>query len=84
MALLHHPDKFGHDEFDEAKKVKWHQILESYETLIDKTKRRRYDSTLEFNDEIPRKFDEKTQNFYECFGDYFRINSYWSKVKNPP
>lgn len=51
---------------------------------MDETKRRRYDSTLEFNDEIPKKFDSETENFYEFFNEYFRMNSYWSKNKKIP
>lgn len=52
--------------------------------MTDETKRRRYDSTLEFNDEIPTTFKPETQNFFEFFGDYFRINSYWSINKKIP
>lgn len=51
---------------------------------MDETKRRRYDSTLAFNDEVPKKFDPQSDNFFEVFTDYFRINSYWSKNPNIP
>lgn len=50
---------------------------------MDEIKRRRYDSTLEFNDEIPKKFDPEKENFFELFSDYFRINGYWSTKKMP-
>ncbi len=82
LALKNHPDKFG-DNFTDTQKHKWHAILDAYETLMDETKRRQYDSTLEFNDEIPRSFEED-EDFYEVFEHYFNINSYWSKKKNIP
>ena len=80
MALKNHPDKFGKD-FNEEQKKKWHSILDAYETLMDQTKRRQYDSTLEFNDEIPESFDPENEDFFEIFDQYFKINSYWSKNK---
>ena len=46
---------------------------------MDTTKRRRYDSTLDFNDEIPKSFDKEKHNFYEFFGPVFERNAYWSK-----
>ena len=51
---------------------------------MDKTKRRRYDSTLEFNDEIPKSFNPEEEDFYHVFEDYFRINAYWSKLEKVP
>lgn len=52
--------------------------------MTDETKRRRYDCTLEFNDEIPKSFDTEKDDFFEIFTDYFRMNSYWSKNKKVP
>ncbi len=60
------------------------EILEAYETLVDKTKRRRYDSTLEFNDFVPKSFNTEKENFFEVFSPYIRINSYWSKKSPVP
>lgn len=51
---------------------------------MDETKRRRYDSTLAYNDEVPKKFDLESEDFFEVFFDYFRINSYWSKNPKVP
>lgn len=50
---------------------------------MDETKRRRYDSTLEFNNEIPKSFEEG-EDFFDVFSHYFEINAYWSKNKNVP
>jgi DnaJ family protein C protein 2 len=50
--------------------------------LNDTEKRRKYDSTLEFDDSIPDKFDPETEDFYAEFGRIFRKNARWSK-KNP-
>ena len=64
---------------------KWLKIKEAYETLLDVEKRKKYDSTFEFDDTIPDeegKFNEK--NFFKSFGPYFIKNSIWSKNKPIP
>ena len=47
-------------------------------------KRRKYDSTLEFDDRIPDKFDPATQDFFEEFPRIFKRNSRWSKKQPTP
>lgn len=61
-ALKHHPDKKKKTEeeppAEEAKVAKeidpvWLKLQTAYETLMDKNKRMRYDSTLDFDESIP-------------------------------
>ena len=47
-------------------------------------RRRKYDSTLPFDDAIPEKFHADRDNFYETFGPVFVRNSYFSKKQPAP
>ncbi|CAJ1349458.1 unnamed protein product [Effrenium voratum] len=82
MALQHHPDKQGADTEEKTpglseKDQHFIKIQEAYEILSDQTKRRQYDSTLDFDDDIPDEVDEHL-GFYETFGPVFRRNARWS------
>ncbi|XP_042067374.1 dnaJ homolog subfamily C member 2-like [Salvia splendens] len=86
-ALRHHPDKQAAllllEKTEDAKQAKkdeieslFKAIQESYEVLIDHVKRRIYDSTDEFDDEI--LVDCAPQDFYKVFGPAFLRNGNWS------
>ncbi|KAG9138277.1 hypothetical protein Leryth_001487 [Lithospermum erythrorhizon] len=86
-ALRHHPDKQASlllaEETEAAKQAKkdeieshFKAIQEGYEILIDPVRRRIYDSTDEFDDEIPT--DCTPQEFYKVFGPAFMRNGRWS------
>ena len=49
LALMYHPDKMG-ESYSETDKEVWLKVQNAYETLIDPVKRKRYDSSLPFND----------------------------------
>ena len=75
------------DEQKKQKEInqKWLKIKEAYETLLDPEKRKKYDSTIEFDDSIPednKEYDEKS--FFITFGPVFLKNSIWSKKKPVP
>lgn len=83
LALKFHPDKLG-DKITQADKDMWLKIQDAYETLSDPVKRKRYDSTLPFNDEIPREGDFTDETFYECFAGVFNRNAMFAKKKPVP
>jgi DnaJ homolog subfamily C member 2 len=86
MALMYHPDKMG-DKITEKDKEIWLQVQNAYETLIDPAKRKRYDSSLPFNDSIPRDediVDLSEEAFYELFEPVFRRNALFAKKKPVP
>lgn len=86
-ALKYHPDKQAAlllaEETEAAKQAKkddienhFKAIQEAYEVLIDPVRRRIYDSTDEFDDEIP--IDCAPQDFFKVFGPAFMRNGRWS------
>jgi len=92
-ALKHHPDKQASlllaEETEAAKQAKkdeienhFKAIQEAYEVLTDPTRRRIYDSTDEFDDEIPS--DCAPQDFFKVFGPAFMRNGRWSVTQPVP
>uniref|UniRef100_A0A1J3EUT3 DnaJ-like protein subfamily C member 2 n=1 Tax=Noccaea caerulescens TaxID=107243 RepID=A0A1J3EUT3_NOCCA len=92
-ALKHHPDKLATlllaEETEEAKEAKKEEIeshfkaiQEAYEVLMDPTRRRIFDSTDEFDDEVPT--DCLPQDFFKVFGPAFKRNARWSVNQRIP
>lgn len=83
LVLKHHPDKQGAigDE-DERKRKETHfiRIQEAFEILTDEEWRKKYDSSLPFDDSIPTLEDGDC--FFEKFGEAFHRFSRFS-VKKP-
>jgi len=68
---------------DEINK-KWLKIKDAYDTLLDPEKRKKYDSTFEFDDSIPKVEDVTEDTFYTNYGPCFIKNALWSKRKPVP
>ncbi|XP_010491158.1 PREDICTED: dnaJ homolog subfamily C member 2-like [Camelina sativa] len=92
-ALKHHPDKLAPlllaEVTEEAKQAKKDEIeshfkliQEAYEILMDSTKRRIFDSTDEFDDEVPS--DCAPKDFFKVFGPAFKRNARWSTNPRVP
>lgn len=85
LALMYHPDKIG-ESISESDKEVWLKVQNAYETLIDPVKRKRYDSSLPFDDTIPTEgsYDINDKNFYDLFEPVFRRNALFAKKKPVP
>mmetsp|Transcript_37680 Transcript_37680/g.87123 ORF Transcript_37680/g.87123 Transcript_37680/m.87123 type:complete len:774 (-) Transcript_37680:166-2487(-) len=84
LALTAHPDKQAAMDPAEAKRVQeeFVKIQEAYELLSDQSKRRMYDSSLDFDDSLPKFKPDSGQDFFKVFGEAFRRNARFS-VKRP-
>jgi len=85
LALEYHPDKGRKEEEkkdegegdalnpeEKVKKEIWLKIQKAYETLVDPEKRKKYDSSLPFDESFPDEEDLTEENFYdEMTGNYF-------------
>jgi DnaJ homolog subfamily C member 2 len=86
MVLMYHPDKLG-DSITESDKEIFLKIQNAYETLIDPVKRKKYDSSLPFNDSVPSEADVigiSEEAFYELFNPIFQRNALFAKRKPVP
>lgn len=86
LALMYHPDKRGESITDKDKEI-WLNVQNAYETLIDPVKRKRYDSSLPFDDTIPSEevHDLNDPNkFYDIFEAVFRRNARFATKKPVP
>jgi len=77
LSLIYHPDKYEDGTYDDMAKTKWLNLQEAYECLMDKEKRRIYDSTMEFDDWIPAKTLGENEDFYEVYRMVLKRNAYW-------
>ena len=63
---------------------KWLKLKEAYDTLSDPEKRKKYDSTIVFDDSIPEDKVYSEKDFFLTFGPVFLKNGIWSKKKPVP
>lgn len=83
MALLHHPDKKG-KECEEEDRQLWLKIQHAYENLSDDGKRKKYDSSLPFDDGFPKDSELNDGNFFELFSAVFDRNARFANKKPIP
>ena len=83
-ALHFHPDKLGANVTEKSKEV-WLKIDTAYKTLSDPAKRKKYDSSLPFDDKIVQKSEVTSDAaFYDLFEKCFTHNARFSSVKPFP
>lgn len=84
VSLVCHPDKANQDNRDYAEK-RYKAIQRAYETFQDKSLRREYDSSMPFNDSIPKASQiTAKKSFYDVFGPVFKRNSRFSENTPAP
>jgi DnaJ family protein C protein 2 len=81
-SLKYHPDKLKREP-TEADKEHWLVCQKAYDTLSDFGRRRKYDSSLPFDDKIPAK-DITAEDFYKQYSECFELNSKFSDIKPVP
>lgn len=69
-ALHFHPDKLGANLTEKDKEV-WLKIQTAYDTLSDPGRRKKYDSSLPFEDKIPEAKDFTDATFYKVLSEVF-------------
>ena len=79
-------DKINKEDAQKNREInkKWLKLKEAYDTLSDPEKRKKYDSTIVFDDSIPEDIAYTENNFFSTFGPVFLKNSIWSKKKPVP
>jgi len=77
-CLSYHPDKTGRGEDDEV----FLKVKAAFDTLSDVTKRKSYDSTVDFNESIP-KGGESEAKFYKVYGPVFERNLRFAACNDP-
>ena len=79
-------NKISEEEGQKNREInkKWLKLKEAYDTLIDPEKRKKYDSTIVFDDSIPEDKEYTEKDFFTTFGPVFLNNGIWSKKKPVP
>ena len=72
------------DQINREINKKWLKLKEAYDTLIDPEKRKKYDSTMVFDDSLPEDKTYTEKDFFSTFGPVFIRNGIWSKKKPVP
>jgi|LauGreDrversion4_2_1035121.scaffolds.fasta_scaffold207420_2 DnaJ family protein C protein 2 len=63
----------------------WLTVQKAIDTITDPKKRRYYDSTLPFDDSIPKESEwSNDAEFYKVFNEVFERNSMWALKKPVP
>ena len=84
LSLLLHPDKAKPAKRQYAED-RFKAMQQGFETLTDIVRRRAYDSTLDFDDNIPKEKEGSTEkSFFAVYEPVFRRNERYSLVKPCP
>ena len=78
-CLKYHPDKTGRGEEDEVFLL----VKAAFDTLSDPVKRRSYDSTVDFDESIPKEGEGLGDDFYAVFGPVFERNLRFAAFNDP-
>ena len=78
-CLKYHPDKTGRGEDDEVFLL----VKAAFDTLSDPIKRRSYDSTVDFDESIPKEGEGYGDDFYAVFGPVFERNLRFASFNDP-
>eukprot|EP00752_Nemacystus_decipiens_P004036 g3695.t1 len=85
-VLKYHPDKTGVQDGEEDEVFM--AVQKAFDTLTDITKRRAYDSSLEFDDSIPDELDGKDvtgpNSFYKVYEPVFERNKRFAVILPAP
>ena len=83
---INNENKINKEEEQKNREInkKWLKLKEAYDTLSDPEKRKKYDSTIIFDDSIPEDKSYTEKNFFSTFGPVFLRNGIWSKKKPVP
>lgn len=77
-CLKYHPDKTGRGEEDEVFLL----VKAAFDTLSDPVKRRSYDSTVDFDESIPKEGVDEAE-FYDVYGPVFERNLRFASFNDP-
>jgi DnaJ family protein C protein 2 len=77
-CLKYHPDKTGRGEEDEVFLL----VKAAFDTLSDPIKRRSYDSTVDFDESIPKEGIDEA-DFYKEYGPCFERNLRFASFNDP-
>ena len=81
-SLKYHPDKLKRTPTEDDKEH-WLLVQKAYDTLTDPVKKKKYDSSIPFDDKIPPK-DLGEEEFYEKYGRCFVLNGKFSEISPIP
>ncbi|CAM9187553.1 unnamed protein product [Scytosiphon promiscuus] len=85
-VLKYHPDKTGVQDGEEDEVFM--AVQKAFDTLTDVTKRRAYDSSLEFDDSIPEELEGKEatgpNSFYKVYEPVFERNKRFAVILPAP
>eukprot|EP01104_Vermistella_antarctica_P004501 TRINITY_DN14937_c0_g1_i1.p1 TRINITY_DN14937_c0_g1~~TRINITY_DN14937_c0_g1_i1.p1 ORF type:complete len:708 (+),score=245.66 TRINITY_DN14937_c0_g1_i1:102-2225(+) len=92
LILVYHPDKkaaTAEDEDEDAATELFRKIQKAFDTLSDDVKRKKYDSTDEFDESVPNASERKqaassVDNFFAIYLPVFSRNGKWSVTQPVP